>query len=159
MSDQVIPMPEWAPVDGPWCLKQWLPLTSTSPVKYDICLRPLHHEGHCRTLHNDWQHPGISRILGQVSVPKVINKRHSRETDSTVYIGRNSKWGNHYIIGLDGDRETVVRKHKEWLDSCIAEDPRLLDEIKHELSGKDLACWCAPLACHGDYLLELANKE
>jgi hypothetical protein len=26
-----------------------------------------------------------------------------------------------------------------------------------ELRGKDLACWCTPLACHGDVLLRLAN--
>jgi len=26
-----------------------------------------------------------------------------------------------------------------------------------ELRGQDLVCWCAPEACHGDILLELAN--
>ena len=28
-----------------------------------------------------------------------------------------------------------------------------------ELRGKDLVCWCAPEACHGDVLLELANAS
>jgi len=28
-----------------------------------------------------------------------------------------------------------------------------------ELRGKDLICWCAPLPCHADILLELANQE
>jgi hypothetical protein len=28
----------------------------------------------------------------------------------------------------------------------------------HELAGRDLVCWCAPLPCHGDVLLRLANK-
>jgi hypothetical protein len=33
-----------------------------------------------------------------------------------------------------------------------------LDEIRAELAGKDLACWCPPeLACHADVLLEIAN--
>jgi hypothetical protein len=27
-----------------------------------------------------------------------------------------------------------------------------------ELRRKDLACWCAPLPCHGEVLLELANS-
>ena len=27
-----------------------------------------------------------------------------------------------------------------------------------ELRGKDLVCWCAPLACHGDLLLRLAGE-
>jgi hypothetical protein len=26
-----------------------------------------------------------------------------------------------------------------------------------ELRGLDLICWCAPLPCHGDVLLRLAN--
>lgn len=35
-----------------------------------------------------------------------------------------------------------------------------LGEIKRELRGKDLACWC-PLGqpCHADVLLELANGK
>jgi Domain of unknown function (DUF4326) len=32
----------------------------------------------------------------------------------------------------------------------------LINDI-HELRGKDLACWCAPEACHGDLLRRLAN--
>jgi hypothetical protein len=42
----------------------------------------------------------------------------------------------------------------------ISSDPRVpdLDDIRRELAGKDLACWC-PLdqPCHADVLLELAN--
>lgn len=35
-----------------------------------------------------------------------------------------------------------------------------LDEIRAELGGRDLACWCEPeLPCHADVLLELANQE
>ncbi|MGE2733815.1 DUF4326 domain-containing protein [Mycolicibacterium vaccae] len=36
--------------------------------------------------------------------------------------------------------------------------PDLTDEIRHELAGRDLACWC-PLddPCHADVLLDLAN--
>jgi hypothetical protein len=25
--------------------------------------------------------------------------------------------------------------------------------------GRDLVCWCAPLACHGDVLVDLANRR
>jgi hypothetical protein len=35
-----------------------------------------------------------------------------------------------------------------------------LDEIRAELGGKDLACWCdLNKPCHADVLLELANPE
>lgn len=32
-------------------------------------------------------------------------------------------------------------------------------DVRHELRGKDLACWCKPGApCHADVLLEIANR-
>ena len=38
------------------------------------------------------------------------------------------------------------------------QQPRLMDAM-HELRRRDLVCWCAPLPCHGDVLLRLANKD
>ena len=34
----------------------------------------------------------------------------------------------------------------------------LMNKI-HELKGKVLGCWCAPLPCHGDTLTDLANQQ
>jgi hypothetical protein len=34
----------------------------------------------------------------------------------------------------------------------------LLMQALPELRGRDLVCWCAPCACHGDVLIELANR-
>jgi len=82
---------------------------------------------------------------------KVLNKKNSIDG---VYIGRPSKFGNPFEIGKDGDREEVIRKYKGW----ILNQPELVEDAKRELKGKDLVCWCAPLACHGDILLEIANK-
>ncbi|RTM06740.1 MAG: DUF4326 domain-containing protein [Bradyrhizobiaceae bacterium] len=39
----------------------------------------------------------------------------------------------------------------------IVAQPKLMNALD-ELRGRDLVCWCAPLACHGDVLRELANK-
>lgn len=69
-----------------------------------------------------------------------------------VFIGRPSKWGNPFRIGIDGTREEVIAKHKEW----IKRQPDLLADL-HELRGKRLGCFCKPLACHGDTLAEMAN--
>lgn len=33
----------------------------------------------------------------------------------------------------------------------------LLNDL-HELKGKTLGCFCSPLACHGDVLVELVNQ-
>ena len=81
----------------------------------------------------------------------VLNKRNSSKG---VYIGRPSKWGNPFVIGADGSRADVVRKFEEYLKS----NPTLLEAAKQELKGKDLVCFCAPLACHGDILSRIANE-
>jgi hypothetical protein len=58
------------------------------------------------------------------------------------------------MIGRHGTREEVVQKYREWI---IAARPDLMSEL-HTIKGKTLACWCAPLPCHGDVLAELAEK-
>jgi hypothetical protein len=85
---------------------------------------------------------------------KVLNKRVSGVPVGAVYIGRGSKWGNPFRIGADGDRATVIAKYERWLRTQH-DLLRALDE----LSGRDLVCFCAPLACHGDLLASLANAN
>jgi len=86
-------------------------------------------------------------------MPKVLNKRTDPITKGATYVGRPSKWGNPFKIGRDGTREQVIAKYREWL----LENEELLEALP-ELTGKDLYCFCSPLPCHGDVLLELANK-
>lgn len=85
-------------------------------------------------------------------MPKVWNKRDKNCPKDAIYVGRPSKWGNPYKIGIDGTREEVIELYKKWLSN-----QRYLN--LEELKGKDLVCWCKPLPCHADILLELANKE
>lgn len=71
------------------------------------------------------------------------------------YIGRPSQWGNPFKIDRDGSREEVIAKYAQY----VWEHPELLREIKAQLPGKRLICYCAPLACHGDVLAAIANDE
>ena len=87
-------------------------------------------------------------------MPKVYNKRENHPKDA-VYIGRPSKWGNPFIIGRHGGRDEVISKYEEYLRNI----PELVKAVKEELEGRDLVCWCAPEACHGDVLLKIANEE
>ena len=81
--------------------------------------------------------------------------------DGAVYIGRfnsryrvaASKWRNPFVVGRDGSRAEVIEKYRQW----IIGQPELLAALP-ELRGKDLVCWCAPEACHGQILVELANR-
>lgn len=82
----------------------------------------------------------------------VLNARRVGKTQpNAVYIGRPSKWGNPFVIGPDGSREDVIRKFEFYLLQS-----ELFTQLS-ELAGKDLICWCAPEACHGDVLLKYAN--
>jgi len=82
-------------------------------------------------------------------MPRVLNKRADKITEGAVYIGRPSKWGNPFKIGVDGNRETVIELYRRYIQTTNLDFS--------ELKGKDLVCWCSPLPCHGDVLLELAN--
>jgi hypothetical protein len=79
---------------------------------------------------------------------------HCRKEKYDIYIGRPSKWGNPFTVGKDGSREEVIKKYRAW----ILTQPLLITEVK-ELKGKVLGCWCKPLPCHGDVLVELANRD
>ena len=92
---------------------------------------------------------------------------------NTVYVGRPTKWGNPWRIGVNRctghglsyrqetvtDAITAVRFFRDMLHApdCIYPNE---DQIKRNLRGKNLACWC-PLdqPCHADVLLELANPD
>lgn len=72
-----------------------------------------------------------------------------------VKITRGSDWGNPFVIGEDGDRETVIAKYRKYLDMKDG----LLHRLKSgELSGKLLVCWCCPDGCHGDVLIEKTKE-
>lgn len=79
---------------------------------------------------------------------------HCKKNPYDVYIGRGSKWGNPFILGKDGDRQTVINKYEKYLN----DNPSLLLALP-ELQGKILGCWCKPLACHGDILAKYADSS
>ena len=78
---------------------------------------------------------------------------------NSTYIGRpnwryqlDGIWGNPFTLERDGSRERVVWLYVSWFPISLIQR---LDEIK----GRDLFCWCKPLLCHGDFLIEAANEE
>ena len=100
--------------------------------------------------------------------------------EGAVYVGRPSKWGNPFHAHGDGSAmapELAVQLFRDMLkDGAFfpSDHPRFrthngvrqmqmlelttVEDIKRDLRGKDLACWC-PLdqLCHADVLLEIAN--
>lgn len=105
------------------------------------------------------------------------------EHPDAVIVDRRSKWGNPYRITVCSDcRSAFITDTRggggEYLETLadaragavdlFGEDMAsgalttagypTHDEIRAELAGRDLACWC-PLdgPCHADVLLEIAN--
>jgi len=99
-------------------------------------------------------HPTIRCMMA--TAPRVLNKRTDKIPPNAVYVGRPGKWGNPYRIGIDGTREEIVEKFRLLICGLVNDGYQLDLE---ELRGKDLVCWCAPLPCHADVLLQLANKK
>lgn len=73
---------------------------------------------------------------------------------NAIYIGRSSKWGNPFRIGVHGTRRGVLARYEKWL----LDQDQLLRDLD-ELRGKTLVCYCAPKKCHGDLLHYLANSN
>lgn len=92
-----------------------------------------------------------------------------RMPEGATYVGRPSKWGNPWRAGkvryLTGpkagtvaDRADVVRMFRNALCGKSPEAVRVREEVRQELAGKDLVCWCRPGdPCHADVLIEVAN--
>lgn len=82
----------------------------------------------------------------------VVNRRTDPGKEQ-VYIGRGSKWGNPFYIGVDGNRTQILEKYSAYLKTR----PDLLAAIP-ELKGKVLGCYCKPQKCHGDILAQMADE-
>lgn len=87
-------------------------------------------------------------------MPRVLNRHDLAEMPgNAVYVGRPSKWGNSFKAGIDGTREEVIAMYEK----ALLANEFLMGQLD-ELRGLDLVCSCAPLACHADVLLRLANR-
>lgn len=91
-----------------------------------------------------------------------------RMPENTVKVDRATQWGNPFAAGkcaYDGrtppDAEGAVGMFRDMLDdpekrdACGYPDD---DDLRHDLRGKNLACWCKwGNPCHADVLLEIVN--
>lgn len=84
--------------------------------------------------------------------------------ENTIYVGRPTRWGNPVYAGLWADYSAAdaARDFRRWIagDGAMRSFgiPPSSDEIKRDLGGKNLACWCKlGDPCHADVLLEVAN--
>jgi hypothetical protein len=92
------------------------------------------------------------------SLPTRIQCRRDRPWQTTpkaVYVGRPSRWGNPYRVGVHGTAEECVR----LFEARYGNDADYRAAVRTELAGKSLACWCkVGQPCHAAVLLRWANE-
>ena len=103
-------------------------------------------------------------IANRIEVVNVRGLGPRRDGAGIVYVGRRCQgWqgsvlGNPFRIGVDGNREEVIRKYQDWLKKKLETDPRVQSAIMNlvwMLYGGErvrLGCWCAPLPCHAEVI-------
>jgi len=75
---------------------------------------------------------------------------------SVIYVGRGSPYGNPYSVEEYG-REEALRLYGDHLDMEVGNNSIFRQKVR-DLAGKALACWCAPLLCHGNLLAAEAER-
>lgn len=85
---------------------------------------------------------------------KIVNLRKEKYD---VYIGRGSPFGNPFKIGRHGSREEVIERFRKYFYAKIEMDEIFAYEVLR-LKGKVLGCYCKPLACHGDIIIEFLEE-
>jgi hypothetical protein len=103
-------------------------------------------------------------------------ERHQRKRTAgwhkpqgSIIVDRTSRWGNPYKIGQDGAVVGEVRMDYRLTSSaavwafehalCWGLLPFSVNDVRRELAGKDLVCFCAlDQPCHATVLLRIANS-
>ncbi|MBO0850013.1 MAG: DUF4326 domain-containing protein [Pseudonocardia sp.] len=103
-----------------------------------------------------------------------------RKPAGVIVVARPTRWGNPYRWtdylstwvdedGVEHTRPAAERRRLAVVDFEAAvrygiggrpDGYPAVDEIRRDLAGRDLACWCPPeQRCHGDVLLAIANQQ
>ena len=111
-------------------------------------------------------YPKRSFIFFPESPPSLVNLNNVQdlgawmEDPRNLYVGRKcnghnkaSYWQNPFRISSSCSRENAISKYRVLLEQDMEMQSKLIS-----LSNKNLGCWCLPLPCHGEILIN-AFKE
>jgi hypothetical protein len=93
---------------------------------------------------------------------EVLNKHLHKIPQESVYCGRPSKWGNPFVIGQKYKGRTLTRNlaircFEDWFR--YSNEGLKLQGSLYELHDKDLVCFCAPLPCHCEVIVQVYNER
>ena len=96
---------------------------------------------------------------------------HLKKEKFDLRIDRFSIFGNpwthkkgtraHFLVMT---REEAINNYRLWLlgeghINVLQRERKLILDALPQLGGKCLGCWCKPLSCHGDVLVELIERN
>ena len=82
-------------------------------------------------------------------------RKGARLPDGVIVVTRPTKWGNPHPLSLG--RDEAIRRYRE--DLLAGRLVVTVEDVKRELRGRDLACYCRlDEACHADVLMAVANE-
>jgi hypothetical protein len=88
-----------------------------------------------------------------VSRTTIVNVKHKK---CDVYCGRPHFLGNPFQVGRDGTRDDVIEKYEEWFKKKLTE--KYFRDKVLSLKGKVLGCWCVPLRCHLEVVVNYLDQ-
>lgn len=93
----------------------------------------------------------------QYITPILVNRHKCKTFD--LYIGRGSIWGNDNKVdlGKGHTRQIVVEMYRQDMYRKLENGAIKIEDFL-ALSGKTIACSCAPLVCHGDVIIDIFNE-
>ena len=94
--------------------------------------------------------------MREATMIEVVNMKDA-SIKPKIRVDRTSVWGNPFVLGKHGNRNEVIDKYADW----IAERPELikmLSDLMIKSGVNRLACWCAPMRCHGHVLAKMVEE-
>jgi hypothetical protein len=108
-------------------------------------------------MHKEDDNPNKTRL-----VTRLVNQKTCKRFD--VKIDRSGVFGNPHPIGYCSicntvhDRRGSIDAYREYFYTRLLTDQNFRDKVL-ALKGKVLACWCHPLECHGDVIIEVLEND
>lgn len=101
--------------------------------------------------------------------PEYANLKEWMADPQNAYIGRrgivfidgarfpltDSPYANPFKITANSTRDDVIEQYREYIMARIENEPEFAQQMRTDLAGKKLGCWCCPESCHGDVLMEI----
>ena len=87
----------------------------------------------------------------------VVNIKHfGGDISGITMIDRSTIFGNPFNISKTRIREQSIKQYRLWFYKKIQLE--MFREAVESLRDKTLGCWCKPLDCHGDIIVEYLNN-